>query len=66
MTEDFHPLGKGPSALTKAAQDAQRASLPFGDTRDFDEARRGFLAAPPYRQIMADAGHVAWDIGATV
>ena len=22
------------------------------------------MAAPEYRQIMAEAGHVAWDIGA--
>lgn len=64
MTEHFHPLGKAPSPATQAAQAAQRAALPFADTRDFDEAKRGFLAAPDYRRIMADAGHVAWDIGA--
>lgn len=60
----FHPSGKEPSAVTVAAQQAQRASLPFADDRDFAEARRGFLVAPGYRQILADAGHVAWDIGA--
>ena len=48
---------------TVAAQQAQRASLPFDDERDFDEVRRGFIAAPAYRQIMAEAGHVAWDMG---
>lgn len=64
MTEHFHPLGKAPSPATQAAQAAQRAALPFADTRDFDEAKRGFLAAPDYRRIMADAGHVAWDVGA--
>ena len=40
-----------------------KAALPFDDERDFEEARRGFLAAPPYRQIMAEAGHVAWNMG---
>ena len=64
MTEHFHPMGKGPSDATRAAQAAERTSLPFNDTRDLDEAKRGFIAAPAYRQIMADAGHVAWDIGA--
>ena len=64
MTEHFHPMGKGPSDATRAAQAAERNSLPFNDTRDLDEAKRGFIAAPAYRQIMADAGHVAWDIGA--
>lgn len=64
MSEHFHPEGKVPSRATASAQAAQRKSLPFQDTRDFDEARKGFLAAPSYRQIKADAGHVAWDIGA--
>lgn len=64
MSEHFHPQGKSASEATIAAQAAQRARLPFDDTRDVDEARRGFIAAPDYRQILADAGHVAWDIGA--
>ncbi len=60
----FHPLGAPPSPATAAAQRKQRAALPFDDDRDLAEARRGFLAAPEYRQIMADAGHVAWDFDA--
>ncbi|HQY98606.1 MAG TPA: alkyl sulfatase dimerization domain-containing protein [Propionicimonas sp.] len=64
MSEHFHPEGKLPSPATVAAQTKQRAALPFDDTRDFEEARKGFLAAPEYRQIMADDGHVAWNIGA--
>jgi alkyl sulfatase BDS1-like metallo-beta-lactamase superfamily hydrolase len=63
MATHFHPLGKPPSETTIAAQQVARQSLPFEDERDFAEAKRGFIAAPPYRQIMADAGHVAWDIG---
>ena len=45
------------------AQRAVRAVLSLDDERDFAEARRGFLAAPEYRSIMADAGHVAWNLG---
>lgn len=64
MHAHFHPEGKLPSAATAERQAASRASLPFDDIRDFEEARRGFLAAPDYREIRADAGHVAWNIGA--
>ncbi len=39
-----------------------KASLPFSDKRDFDEAAKGFIAAPSFKKIMADAGHVAWDM----
>jgi len=59
----FHPKGKMPSKYTIEAQQNQRASLPFSDKRDFEEAKRGFIAAPDYKQIMAEKGHVAWDIG---
>jgi alkyl sulfatase BDS1-like metallo-beta-lactamase superfamily hydrolase len=41
----------------------QKAALPFADKRDFEEAKRGFIAAPKYKQIMAEAGHVTWDMG---
>ncbi len=59
----FHPLGRQPSPATVAAQGAARAALPFSDERDFEEARRGRLAVPEYRQIMASNGGVAWNIG---
>ena len=65
MTEHghFHPLGQPPSPHTVAAQQSERATLPFDDERDVDEARRGFLAAPADRRIVADDGKVVWDIG---
>lgn len=59
----FHPLGTPPSDATVATLAAARAGLPFDDERDVAEAERGFIAAPEYRQIMAEAGHVAWSIG---
>jgi len=59
----FDPLGTAPSKFTLELRNGLKAQLPFADKRDFDEAARGFIAAPPYKQIMADAGHVAWDMG---
>jgi alkyl sulfatase BDS1-like metallo-beta-lactamase superfamily hydrolase len=59
----FHEKGKLPSKFTIELQNGLRKSLPFDDKRDFDEAKRGFIAAPPYKQIKAEAGHVAWDMG---
>jgi alkyl sulfatase BDS1-like metallo-beta-lactamase superfamily hydrolase len=58
----FDPKGKLPSSFTVERQQSLRASLPFEDARDFEEASKGFIAAPPYKQIMADAGNVAWDM----
>jgi alkyl sulfatase BDS1-like metallo-beta-lactamase superfamily hydrolase len=59
----FHPKGKMPSKFTIELQDGQRKALPFDDRRDFEEAKKGFIAAPDYKKIMAEAGHVAWDMG---
>ena len=61
--EHFDPKGKPPSEHTLAVRAANAANLPFADERDFEEQARGFIAAPSYTQIMADAGHVAWDMG---
>jgi len=62
-SKHYHPKGKFPSEFTIDAQIKQRGMLPFDDERDFEEAKRGFIAAPDYTQIMAEAGNVAWDIG---
>jgi len=58
----FHPKGKLPSAHTLKIFEEARANLPFHDTQDFDEQSKGFIAAPDYMKIMADAGNVAWDM----
>jgi len=55
--------GNPPSKFTIELRNGLKATLPFEDKRDFEEAKKGFIAAPPYKQIMADAGHVAWDMG---
>ncbi len=59
----FHPKGKMPSKYTIAAQKQQRRILPFSDKRDFEEQKKGFFAALDYKQIEAEAGNVAWDMG---
>lgn len=59
----FDPKGKMPSEFTVKLQEALRGALPFEDRLDFEEARKGFLVEPPYKQIMAEAGNVAWDMG---
>ena len=59
----FDPKGKMPSKYTREFQAEQRQVLPFSDRTDFEEQSRGFIAAPDYTQIMADAGNVAWDMG---
>jgi alkyl sulfatase BDS1-like metallo-beta-lactamase superfamily hydrolase len=61
-SKHFDPKGQPPSKFTIELRNGQKAALPFDDRRDFDEARRGFIAEPPYTRIMADAGHVAWDM----
>lgn len=58
----FHPQGKPPSEHTLKILNAARESMPFHDTQDFDEARKGFIAPLNSGVVMADAGHVAWDV----
>jgi alkyl sulfatase BDS1-like metallo-beta-lactamase superfamily hydrolase len=62
-TKHFDAKGKMPSKFTIELQNGLRKSLPFEDKRDFEESKKGFIAAPPYKQIMAEAGNVAWDMG---
>jgi alkyl sulfatase BDS1-like metallo-beta-lactamase superfamily hydrolase len=58
----FHPKGKAPSKFTLDALRQARTGLPFGDTRDFEEQKKGLIAPMKDLKIMADDGHVAWDM----
>jgi alkyl sulfatase BDS1-like metallo-beta-lactamase superfamily hydrolase len=58
----FHPKGKAPSKFTLDVLQQAKANLPFADVRDFEEQKRGFIAPMKELKIMADAGHVAWDM----
>ena len=60
--DHFNPKGTAPSQFTAALQAELRDSLPFEDARDFEESRRGFIAAPASRQILAANGAVVWDM----
>jgi alkyl sulfatase BDS1-like metallo-beta-lactamase superfamily hydrolase len=60
--EHFHPKGNPPSIHTIEVIKKARATMAFSDTLDFAEQAKGFIAAPESKKIMADAGHVAWDM----
>ena len=60
--EHFNPKGIGASRFTSALQAELRQSLPFEDVRDFEESRRGFIAEPQSRQIVAANGNIVWDM----
>ncbi|MHA7666574.1 alkyl/aryl-sulfatase [Mycolicibacterium sp. HS_4_1] len=52
---------KPPTDAIAAANRAHTASLPFADTRDFDDADRGFIAALEPCVVAAADGRVVWD-----
>ena len=58
----FHPKGKAPSKFTIDILKQAATTLPFDDTRDFDEQKKGLIAPMKEMKIMADGGHVAWDM----
>ena len=60
--QHFHPKGKPPSEHTLKVLQKARDTMPFDDTRDFDEAKKGFIAPLNSMIVEADAGHIAWDI----
>jgi len=60
--EHFHPEGKPPSEHTLEVIREARRTMPFADREDFEEAEKGFIAPLKSKIVMADAGHVAWDI----
>ncbi len=52
------------SAATRDAWERSRDGLPFGDTTDFDDARRGLIAPLPDGGVIRDqAGGSVWDVG---
>jgi alkyl sulfatase BDS1-like metallo-beta-lactamase superfamily hydrolase len=44
LSGHFHPKGKAPSKFTIDVLQRAKAALPFADTRDFDEQKKGLLA----------------------
>jgi len=58
----FHPLGKAPSEFTKEVIRKARTTLPFNDTRDFEEQKRGFIAPMKDLKIKDAEGNVVWNM----
>ncbi|MCW2556781.1 MAG: beta-lactamase domain protein [Mycobacterium sp.] len=52
---------KSPTAVIEAAHAQHLTELPFDDTRDFDDADRGFIAALEPCVVKAADGRVVWD-----
>jgi alkyl sulfatase BDS1-like metallo-beta-lactamase superfamily hydrolase len=53
---------KDASASVVKQHAATRAALPFSDTRDFDDASRGFLGTRENARIASEAGRVVWSL----
>ena len=60
--EHFNVKGSGATSHTSSMQAELRKTLPFADERDFEEARRGFIAEPDSRQILGPSGNIVWDM----
>jgi alkyl sulfatase BDS1-like metallo-beta-lactamase superfamily hydrolase len=52
---------KPPTAVIEAAHAGHLTGLPFDDTRDFDDADRGFIASLQPCVVKAADGRVVWD-----
>jgi len=63
MTEaSHHDMPKDASASVVARHAAVLQELPFSDTRDFEEASRGFLGSIDHAKIMSETGRVVWSL----
>ena len=51
---------KDASPITRVRNRALLDMLPFGDTQDFEDARRGFLGTWPEAEIRSSDGRVVW------
>ena len=58
----FHPQGKAPSKYTIEVLKQAKATLPFSDTQDLEEQKKGLIAPMKQLQIKSDRGGVAWDV----
>ncbi len=53
---------KDATPTTRAQNRAVLDALPFDDTQDFEDARRGFLGSLPDVEIKNDKGRVVWSL----
>jgi alkyl sulfatase BDS1-like metallo-beta-lactamase superfamily hydrolase len=54
-------MQKPPTAVIESAHKDRAGSLPFDDTRDFEDADRGFITAAKPCIVKAADGRVVWD-----
>ncbi|PDT79085.1 alkyl sulfatase dimerization domain-containing protein [Bradyrhizobium sp. C9] len=60
--ETSHELPKAASAPVIAQHAATLKALPFADTRDFDDAARGFLGTIENARVTSAQGRVVWSL----
>src|SRR5262245_17373985 len=53
---------KDATALTHALNRAVLDTLPFAETQDFEDARRGFIGSLPEVEITNETGRVVWSL----
>src|SRR6476661_5380929 len=61
-SETPREMPKHASAAVLAQHAATLKALPFSDTRDFDEAARGFLGTLDHARITSPQGRVVWSL----
>ena len=63
MTDASHPDSpKDATAPVVTRHAATLKALPFSDTRDFEEASRGFLGTIDHAKITSETGRVVWSL----
>ena len=62
ISEAPKEASKDASASVAAQQAAIQSALPFSDTRDFDDAARGFLGTLENAKITSANGRVVWSL----
>lgn len=55
-------MPKGATSFTREINNSYLESLPFADKKDFEDAKRGFIAALPGGLIKGAQGNVIWDL----
>ena len=62
MSDDTSKAAKDASKKVTERHAATLASLPFSDTRDFDDAVRGFLGTRENARVITSTDRVVWSL----
>ena len=62
MSQSDSSTPKEAAPATLALNRSALVTLPFGDTEDFEDAKRGFIASLPEVEIKNEQGQVAWSL----